>query len=169
MGHCLTACPFSCGNCISRPSLNHGFWIPLCYLQIFYRYQVCTTCLSKENELCLNNSEYIAIYIQYTNKYMCKLNFYKCWKICVDHCQLLATVYKVKMEIKQTRLNLATLYICSRSQTKLQNAHYLTWFDEIGVAIIKRNDRNTTNSIQVRKWSLNACVRVLCPIVQERF
>ena len=41
--------------------------------------------------------------MQYTNKYMCKLNFYKCWNICVDHCQLVAMVYKVKIE-KKTRI-----------------------------------------------------------------
>jgi hypothetical protein len=64
----------------------------------FFRYQVCTnTCLSKEVELCLNNSEYITIYMQYTNKYICKLNVYRCWNICVDHCQLRTTVYKVKI------------------------------------------------------------------------
>ena len=94
---------------------------PLLSPNLFTRYQVCTICLNKEDELCLNNSEYITIYMHYTNKYMCKLNFYKCWNICVDHCHLLSTVYKVKIEIKQMRLNLSTLHIYSRSRTEVQH------------------------------------------------
>ena len=31
---------------------------------------------------------------------MCKLNVYKCWNICVYHCQVLETVYKVQIEKK---------------------------------------------------------------------
>ena len=99
---------------------------PLLSSNLFTRYQVCTICLNKEDELCLNNAEYIAIYMQHTNNYMCKLTFYKCWNICVDHCHLLPTIYKVKIEIKQMRLNLATLHIYSRSRTEVHNEDQLT-------------------------------------------
>ena len=98
---------------------------PLLSSNLFTRYQVCNICLSKEDELCLNNSEYITIYMQYTNKYMCKLNFYKCWNICVDHYHLLQTVYKVKIEIKQMRLNLATLHIYSLRELRYEMTTYM--------------------------------------------
>ena len=38
---------------------------------------------------------------------MCKLNFYKCWNIYVDQCQLLLTVYKVKIEKQKNEAQLS--------------------------------------------------------------
>jgi len=56
---------------------------------------------------------------------MCKLNFYKRWNMCFTHCQLLPTIYKVKIEIKQMRLNLATLHIYSRRELRYEMTTYM--------------------------------------------
>ena len=122
---------------------------PLLSSNLFTRYQVCTICFHKEDELCLNNSEYIAIYMQYTNTYMCKLNFYKCWNICVDHCHLLPTVYKVKIEIDKTNEAQLSDFTYLQPVTDWGTTWLLTWFQDTGIAIIKRTNLNSKNIILV--------------------